>query len=82
MLAADREFQGRIAFVEDYDMHMARYLVQGVDIWINTPRRLQEACGTSGQKAILNGSLNLSILDGWWNEAYDGKNGFAIYPSF
>jgi len=77
-LAIDREFQGRIAFVEDYDMHMARYLVHGVDVWLNTPRRLQEACGTSGMKAALNGVLNLSILDGWWHEAYNGKNGWAI----
>jgi starch phosphorylase len=78
MLAADREFQGRIAFVEDYDMHMARYLVQGVDVWLNTPRRLQEACGTSGMKASLNGVLHLSVSDGWWHEAYDGTNGWAI----
>jgi starch phosphorylase len=78
MLAAEREFQGRIAFVEDYDMHMARYLVQGVDVWLNTPRRLQEACGTSGMKATLNGVLHLSVRDGWWHEAYDGTNGWAI----
>jgi starch phosphorylase len=77
-LTADRELQGRIAFIEDYDMHMARYLVQGVDVWLNTPRRLQEACGTSGMKAAINGVLNLSILDGWWKEAYNGKNGWAI----
>ncbi|UCB42773.1 MAG: alpha-glucan family phosphorylase [Dehalococcoidales bacterium] len=78
LLAADREFQGRIAFVEDYDMHMARYLVQGVDVWLNTPRRLQEACGTSGMKASLNGVPHLSVRDGWWHEAYDGTNGWAI----
>lgn len=78
MLAVDREFQGRIAFVEDYDMHMARYLVQGVDVWINTPRRLQEACGTSGIKASLNGVLHLSVRDGWWHEGYNGNNGWAI----
>lgn len=77
-LAADHEFQGRIAFVEDYDMHMARYLVQGVDVWLSTPRRLQEACGTSGMKASLNGVLHLSIRDGWWNEGYDGTNGWAL----
>ncbi|MFC1967877.1 alpha-glucan family phosphorylase [Chloroflexota bacterium] len=77
-LAADREFQGRIAFVEDYDMHMARYLVQGVDVWLNTPRRLQEACGTSGMKASLNGVLHLSVRDGWWHEGYNGTNGWAI----
>jgi len=77
-LAADREFQGRIAFVEDYDMHMAHYLVQGVDVWLNTPRRLQEACGTSGMKASLNGVVHLSVRDGWWHEGYNGTNGWAI----
>lgn len=77
-LAANRDFQGRIAFVEDYDMHMARYLVQGIDIWLNTPRRLQEACGTSGMKASANGALHLSVRDGWWNEGYNGANGWAI----
>jgi starch phosphorylase len=73
-----REFQGRIAFVEDYDMHMARYLVHGVDLWLNTPRRLQEACGTSGMKASINGVLHLSVRDGWWYEGYNGANGWAI----
>lgn len=77
-LATDREFQGRIVFVEDYDMHLARYLVHGVDVWLNTPRRLQEACGTSGMKASLNGVLHLSVLDGWWHEGYNGANGWAI----
>ena len=77
-LATDREFQGRIAFVEDYDMEMAHYLVQGVDVWLNTPRRLQEACGTSGMKASMNGVLHLSVRDGWWYEGYNGKNGWAI----
>ena len=77
-LATDREFRGRIAFVEDYDMHMARYLTQGVDVWLNTPRRLNEACGTSGMKASLNGVLHLSVRDGWWHEAYNGVNGWAI----
>ncbi len=77
-LATDRDFQGRIAFVEDYDMHMAHYLVQGADIWLNNPRRLEEACGTSGMKAGLNGVLNLSVRDGWWNEGYNGSNGWAI----
>ena len=77
-LATDRDFQGRIAFVEDYDMHMARYLVHGIDVWLNTPRRLQEASGTSGMKASLNGGLHLSILDGWWHEGYNGANGWAI----
>jgi starch phosphorylase len=77
-LATDRQFQGRIAFVEDYDMHMAHYLVQGVDVWLSTPRRLNEACGTSGMKASLNGVPNLSVRDGWWYEGYNGANGWAI----
>jgi starch phosphorylase len=77
-LATDHEFQGRIAFVEDYDMHMARYLAQGVDVWLNTPRRLQEACGTSGMKASVNGVLHLSVRDGWWYEGYNGANGWVI----
>ncbi|HET6350453.1 MAG TPA: alpha-glucan family phosphorylase [Candidatus Krumholzibacteria bacterium] len=71
-------FAGKIVFVEDYDLELARHLVQGVDVWLNTPRRPLEACGTSGMKAVLNGALNLSVLDGWWAEAYDGSNGFAI----
>lgn len=74
----DPKFGGRIAFVEDYDMHIARYLVQGVDVWLNTPRKPNEASGTSGMKAAFNGVLNLSILDGWWAEAYNGRNGWAI----
>jgi starch phosphorylase len=74
----DRGFQGRIAFVEDYDLDVARELVRGVDVWLNTPRRLQEACGTSGMKASMNGVINLSVRDGWWDEAYNGKNGWAI----
>ena len=77
-LATDRGFQGRMAFVEDYDMHIAHYLVQGVDVWLNTPRRFHEACGTSGMKAAVNGVPHLSVLDGWWHEAYDGANGWAI----
>jgi starch phosphorylase len=77
-LATDREFQGRIAFVEDYDIHMAHYLVQGVDVWLNTPRRHYEACGTSGMKAAVNGVLHLSVRDGWWYEGYNGANGWAI----
>ncbi|MGD0645091.1 MAG: alpha-glucan family phosphorylase [Candidatus Bathyarchaeia archaeon] len=77
-VALDRRFQGRIAFVEDYDLSIARELVRGVDIWLNTPRRLQEACGTSGMKASMNGIINFSIRDGWWDEAYNGKNGWAI----
>ncbi|MEA1958195.1 MAG: alpha-glucan family phosphorylase [Chloroflexota bacterium] len=77
-LASDRDFQGRIAFVEDYDMHIAHYLVQGIDVWLNTPRRLREACGTSGMKAAMNGSLHLSVRDGWWHEGFNGKNGWTI----
>jgi starch phosphorylase len=77
-VALDRRFQGRIAFVEDYDLNVSRELVRGVDVWLNTPRRLQEACGTSGMKASMNGVINLSIRDGWWDEGYNGKNGWAI----
>jgi glycogen phosphorylase len=69
---------GRLVFLEDYDMNLARYLVQGVDVWMNTPRRPSEASGTSGMKAALNGVLNFSVLDGWWREAYNGSNGWAI----
>lgn len=69
---------GRLVFMEDYDMNIARYLVQGVDVWLNTPRRPNEASGTSGEKAALNGVLNFSVLDGWWREGYNGKNGWAI----
>jgi starch phosphorylase len=69
---------GRLVFLEDYDMNLARYLIQGVDVWLNTPRRPNEASGTSGQKAALNGVLNFSILDGWWREGYNGQNGWAI----
>jgi starch phosphorylase len=69
---------GRVAFIEDYDINVARHLIQGVDLWVNAPRRPLEACGTSGMKAVFNGALNFSVLDGWWNEAYNGQNGFAI----
>ncbi len=69
---------GRLVFLEDYDMNIARYLVQGVDIWLNTPRRPMEASGTSGEKAAMNGVLNFSILDGWWREGFNGNNGWAI----
>jgi glycogen phosphorylase len=72
------ETGGRLVFVEDYDMNLARYLVQGVDIWMNTPRRPYEASGTSGMKAAVNGALNFSVLDGWWREAYNGHNGWSI----
>jgi starch phosphorylase len=77
-VAMDKRFQGRIVFVEDYDMNLARDLVRGVDVWLNTPRRLQEACGTSGMKASMNGVINLSVRDGWWDEAFNGLNGWAI----
>jgi starch phosphorylase len=77
-LARDPRFIGKIVFIEDYDINVGRHLVQGVDVWLNNPRRPLEACGTSGQKVVLNGALNLSVLDGWWAEAYDGLNGFAI----
>ena len=76
--ARDPALGGRIAFVEDYDLQVARYLVQGVDVWLNTPRRPHEASGTSGQKAAANGIPNLSVLDGWWAEGYNGANGWAI----
>jgi glycogen phosphorylase len=72
------QFAGKVLFVEDYDINLARRLVAGVDIWLNTPRRPLEASGTSGQKAGLNGILNLSVLDGWWPEAIDGRNGWAV----
>jgi starch phosphorylase len=77
-VARDPRFLGKIVFIENYDINVTRNLVQGVDLWLNTPRRPLEACGTSGMKAVLNGALNLSVLDGWWAEAYDGTNGFAI----
>jgi starch phosphorylase len=77
-LRHDPRFAGRVAFIEDYDINVGRHLVQGVDVWLNNPRRPLEASGTSGQKVVLNGGLNLSVLDGWWAEAYDGRNGFAI----
>ncbi|MHC4235333.1 MAG: alpha-glucan family phosphorylase [Planctomycetota bacterium] len=76
--ALDPRFKGRVAFIEDYDIGVGRHLVQGVDLWLNNPIRPLEACGTSGQKVLVNGGLNLSVLDGWWAEAYDGHNGFAI----
>ncbi len=72
------ETGGRLVFLEDYDMNLARYLVQGVDVWMNTPRRPYEASGTSGMKAAINGVLNFSVLDGWWREAYNGHNGWSI----
>jgi starch phosphorylase len=70
--------QGYVAFLEDYDMEIARQLLAGCDVWLNLPRAPMEASGTSGMKAALNGGLNLSVLDGWWPEAYDGSNGWAL----
>ncbi len=77
-LMRDSQFTNKFVFVEDYDINVGRHFVQGVDVWLNNPRRPLEASGTSGQKVVLNGGLNLSVLDGWWAEAYDGLNGFAI----
>ena len=77
-LSATDDFYGRVLFLEDYDMNLTRHLVQGVDVWLNNPRRPLEASGTSGEKVVLNGGLNFSVLDGWWAEAFDGSNGFAI----
>jgi starch phosphorylase len=77
----DPEFEGRVAFLEDYDMHLAHLLVQGVDVWVNLPRVPLEASGTSGMKAALNGIPQLSTLDGWWQEGYDGLSGWAISPA-
>jgi starch phosphorylase len=74
----ESSLNGRVVFLEDYDMNVARHLVQGVDVWLNTPRRPMEASGTSGEKAGLNGVLNFSVLDGWWREGYNGENGWAI----
>ncbi len=77
-LSRDPELWKHVVFVEDYDMKVARELVQGVDLWLNNPRRGEEACGTSGMKAAINGVLNLSILDGWFDEAYEHSGGWAI----
>ncbi len=74
----DSKLAEKFVFIEDYDINVGRHLVQGVDVWLNNPRRPLEASGTSGQKVVLNGGLNLSVLDGWWAEAFDGLNGFAI----
>ncbi len=73
-----QEVRGRIVFIEDYDINVARRLVQGVDVWLNTPRRYLEACGTSCMKVAFNGGINMSVLDGWWDEAYDAVAGWAI----
>jgi starch phosphorylase len=76
--AADPAFAGRIAFVEDYDLHVAHFLAQGCDVWLNNPRKPMEASGTSGIKASINGVPHLSVGDGWWAEGYDGRNGWVI----
>ena len=76
--AAKPEVRDKIIFLEDYDMHLARHLLQGADAWLNTPRRPYEACGTSGMKAAINGVLNVSVLDGWWCEGYSEENGWRI----
>ncbi len=80
-LSQEAEWRGKIVFLENYDLEVARYLVQGVDVWLNTPRRPLEASGTSGMKAAINGVLHCSVLDGWWPEAYNGQNGFAFGSS-
>ncbi|HET7181017.1 MAG TPA: alpha-glucan family phosphorylase, partial [Candidatus Limnocylindrales bacterium] len=72
------EFRGRVFILEDYDMRIGRFLVQGVDVWLNNPRRPLEASGTSGMKAAMNGVVNVSVLDGWWDEGFNGENGWAI----
>jgi len=77
-LAFYSELKGYVFFIENYDMRVARHLVQGVDVWLNTPRKPREASGTSGMKAALNGAVNVSIADGWWPEAYNGQNGWVI----
>jgi len=77
-LRKNPRFEGRVVFIEDYDINVGRHLIQGVDVWLNNPRRPLEASGTSGQKVVLNGGLNCSVLDGWWAEAFNGNNGFAI----
>ncbi len=77
-LSRQPEYEGKVIFVEDYDMNLARQLVSGVDLWLNTPRRPREASGTSGQKAALCGAPNFSVLDGWWVEGYNGENGWVV----
>jgi glycogen phosphorylase len=77
-LLEDPRFRHRIVFIENYNIHVGRMLYQGIDAWLNNPQRPLEACGTSGMKVVLNGGLHISVRDGWWAEAYDGENGFAI----
>ncbi len=79
-MCKEERFRGKIFFIEDYNIRVARHLVQGVDVWLNTPRRPYEASGTSGEKVVVNGVLNLSVSDGWWCEGYDGTNGWTIGP--
>jgi starch phosphorylase len=67
-----------VVFLEDYDINVSRFIVAGADVWLNTPRRPMEACGTSGMKTMIHGALQLSTMDGWWREAYDGSNGWKI----
>src|SRR6185295_6308919 len=80
-MSRQEEFQGRLLFIEGYDLHIARRLVSGVDVWLNNPVYPLEASGTSGMKAGMNGVINLSVLDGWWDEGYDSENGWAIKPA-
>ena len=77
-IAKQEGFKGKVILLENYNMTLARIMVQGVDIWLNNPRRPLEASGTSGQKVCINGAINFSILDGWWCEGYNGRNGWAI----
>jgi starch phosphorylase len=77
-LLAQGDFRGKLVFLEDYDMEVGRMMVQGCDVWLNTPRRPQEASGTSGQKCPIGGGINCSVLDGWWVEGFRGDNGWAI----
>ena len=81
-IARDAGFDGRVAVLDDYGIEQARLLVQGADLWLNTPRRFREASGTSGMKAGMNGVLNLSVLDGWWREAYEPAIGWAVADEF
>jgi starch phosphorylase len=76
--ASDPDVRHRFVFLDDYDIAVARAMYQGADVWLNNPRRPLEACGTSGMKAALNGALNCSILDGWWDELFNGENGWAV----
>jgi starch phosphorylase len=77
-ITRQQEFKNKVIFLEDYDIQMAKYLVRGVDVWLNNPRRPMEASGTSGMKVAANGGINFSIMDGWWDEGYDGHNGWSI----